>query len=233
MMSLMGKWRIAANRSIQLDPKLSWGYYARGNVYQSKRDYDRAIADYTEAIRLSSRFYQAYFLRAYIYSEKNDFDRAIADYTEVIRIDPQDGQNGYKFWAYNNRGLIYEKKIDYNRAIADYEAALRIDPNNSTTKNNLANAKNKSKSPNSNTARNLNNTTWYSSGSIGVPQATLYFGNGNFRLVQHNNGWSTEGTFTVYGDTVYLSSPDLNQQQRSGTIIGDSLSLYYWTFTKR
>lgn len=51
-------------------------------------DADRAIADYTAAIRLDPKYANAYFNRGNGYNSKNDTARAIADYTEVIRLDP-------------------------------------------------------------------------------------------------------------------------------------------------
>jgi tetratricopeptide (TPR) repeat protein len=50
-----------ANMAIQLNSQLAMGYFARGNVYINKEDYDRAIADYNEAIRLDPK--DAYILQ--------------------------------------------------------------------------------------------------------------------------------------------------------------------------
>jgi tetratricopeptide (TPR) repeat protein len=53
-----------------------------------KGDYDRAIADCTEAIRLDPDFDFAYAIRGASYGVKDDYDRAIADLETVLRIDP-------------------------------------------------------------------------------------------------------------------------------------------------
>src|SRR5262249_37864389 len=76
----------AANRAM--------AYKNRGNAYYSKKDYDGAIADYNEAIRIDpsqalTYHVVAYVNRARIYSDKKDYDRAIADYSEAIRLDPK------------------------------------------------------------------------------------------------------------------------------------------------
>jgi tetratricopeptide (TPR) repeat protein len=60
----------------------------RGVIYHEKGDYDRAIADYTEAIRLDPKYSNAFYNRGYAYEKKGDYDRAIADYTEAIRLVP-------------------------------------------------------------------------------------------------------------------------------------------------
>ena len=103
-------------------PKYRLAYNNRGNAYGDKGDYDRAIADYNEAIRLDPKYASAYYNRGIAYDDKGDHDRAIADYDEAIRLDPK-----YAV-AYNNRGNAYHDKGDYDRAIADYSEAIRLDP---------------------------------------------------------------------------------------------------------
>jgi tetratricopeptide (TPR) repeat protein len=73
-------------------------YANRGNGYYLKREYDRAIADLTEAIRLDPAYAAAYNERGLAYSGKGDYDRAIADYSEGMRIDPNAAT------LYSNRG---------------------------------------------------------------------------------------------------------------------------------
>jgi tetratricopeptide (TPR) repeat protein len=85
--------------------------------------YDRAIADFTHAIRLDPNSAQAYRERGVAYSDKGDYERAIADLTQTIQLSPNYAA------AYNNRGNTYRRKKDYDRAIADYDQAIIIDPN--------------------------------------------------------------------------------------------------------
>ena len=86
------------------------------------RIYDRAIADYTQAIRLDPD-YTAYNDRGMAYYYKGDYDRAITDFNQAIRL------NSNYVFAYNNRGLAYAEKRNYDRAIADYTQAIRLDRN--------------------------------------------------------------------------------------------------------
>ena len=129
-------------------------YFNRGSILRG--DIDRAIADFTEAIRLNPRFTDAYIERGLLHDERGDFDRAIADFTQAINLDrTRDrsyflrGQSLTKkgqfdsaivdftevikispndLFAHSNRGLAYQAKGDYNRAIADFDTAIKIHP---------------------------------------------------------------------------------------------------------
>ena len=65
-------------------------YNNRGIAYQNKGDNDRAIADYSEAIRLNPKFADAFANRAWAYLSKKDADSAIADFTRAIELNPKD-----------------------------------------------------------------------------------------------------------------------------------------------
>ena len=54
-----------------------------------KKDYDKAIADYDEAIRLDPNCQTAYYNRGIVWEKKKDFNKAISDYNEAIRLDPK------------------------------------------------------------------------------------------------------------------------------------------------
>ena len=97
-------------------------------------DYDRALANFNEVIRLNQNDAHGYYGRGLAYSNKGDNDRAISDYNEAIRLSP-----GYAI-AFNNRGNSYSKKGDEDRAVADYNEAIRLDPTNAIVFNNRGNS---------------------------------------------------------------------------------------------
>lgn len=103
-------------------------YYNRGLEFQRKGNIDKAIADYTQAIRHDPSYTQAYNYRGFAYYNKNEYDRAIADFSLAIRLAPKNS------FAYNFRGSAYAMKGDYELAIADWEAVLSIDPENTSAK---------------------------------------------------------------------------------------------------
>jgi carboxyl-terminal processing protease len=101
---------------------LAIAFANRGFAHYNNKDYDRAIVDSSEAIRLDPKLSSAYNHRGNAYRAKLDYDRALADFTEAIRLDPKSAL------AYSNRGNVYYDRLDYDRAIADSSEAVRIDP---------------------------------------------------------------------------------------------------------
>jgi tetratricopeptide (TPR) repeat protein len=102
-------------------------YCDRGIAYGGKRDYDRALADFNEAIRLDPKLAAAYYRRGNIYGNKRDYDRAIVEYSKAIQLDPKLAD------AYYKRGMVFGAKGDHDRAIADYSEVIRLDPEDADT----------------------------------------------------------------------------------------------------
>jgi tetratricopeptide (TPR) repeat protein len=114
-------------------------YLDRGILFLSRNDWDMAIADYTQAIRLNPNLAAAYDGRGFAYYQKGEYDRAIADYTQAIKLVPNNtvySNNLAK--TYDTRGFMYYNKRDYELAIADYNQAIKLDPDNTVYTNNLA-----------------------------------------------------------------------------------------------
>ena len=101
--------------------KLAEAFNTRGIGYRLKGEYDRAIQDYNQAIRINAKFATAYNNRAIAYDTKGDYDRAIADYEQAIKLKPSAE-------AYFNRGNAHLGKSHYDRAIDDYNQAIKLKP---------------------------------------------------------------------------------------------------------
>lgn len=101
---------------------LANAYNNRGIAYAEAKDYDKAIADFSEAIRLNPVLALAYANRGGALGCTGAYDPAIVDCNEAIRIDPENAN------AFNNRGLAWAGKQEFDRAIADYDAAVQLEP---------------------------------------------------------------------------------------------------------
>jgi tetratricopeptide (TPR) repeat protein len=95
--------------------------------FHTTGDYDRAIADSSDQIRILQalgvnidmkfELSQAFKQRGRSYERKGDNERALSDYGEVIKLNPKDG------WML--RGDLYAKMGDCRRAVVDYGEAIR------------------------------------------------------------------------------------------------------------
>ncbi|MFH1228544.1 MAG: tetratricopeptide repeat protein [Planctomycetota bacterium] len=145
------------NTAIKLDPRYTPAYFNRGNAYKNKAhsiqrnlavglespDFtpdqllDRAIADYSQAIRLNPQYAEAYANRGNSYKDKNQLDKAMADFDEAIRVSPKFAA------AYVCRGIAYVETNQLDKAIKDYTEAINLDPNNIRALNNRGTVYNK------------------------------------------------------------------------------------------
>ena len=101
--------------------QLATVYFWRAVGWNKKGDYDKVIADTTEAIRLAPD--QAlYNLRGSAYFDKGENDIAIADFNDALKLGPPSGL------ILHNRGNAYNAKHDYTKALADYNEAIRLYP---------------------------------------------------------------------------------------------------------
>ena len=69
-----------------------------GTTRNEKGEFDKAIADFTESIRLDPRHAEVYRGRAYAYPKNGEFDKAIADYNEAIRLNPKYADDVLQSW---------------------------------------------------------------------------------------------------------------------------------------
>ncbi len=96
--------------------------YKSGVEFHHQKNYERAIQDFDQVIKLDSNFKYAYNDRGAAFSDLGQNERAIQDYNQAIKLDPN-----FRM-VYNNRGNAYKALGRHERAIQDYDQALRLDP---------------------------------------------------------------------------------------------------------
>jgi tetratricopeptide (TPR) repeat protein len=106
------------------DRVLAFAFANRGNGWMTKREYDRALADFNEAIKLVPTYAGAFVGRGTYWFAKKEAGRALADFNEAIKLDPRNAN------AYAGRGLVSNYKRAHDHAISDFEAAINLDPSN-------------------------------------------------------------------------------------------------------
>ncbi|MEX2185681.1 MAG: tetratricopeptide repeat protein [Pirellulales bacterium] len=95
-------------------------YSARGFAYNGKRDFDKAVADFNQALRINPRNVLALHNRGYAYNGLKKPDKAIEDLSAAIRLKPTDHPS-----AYANRGAAYLQLREFDKAIDDFTDAIR------------------------------------------------------------------------------------------------------------
>ncbi len=93
---------------------LGFDHFKAGN-------YELAVTNYTEAIRLNPNHAKAYNNRGLAYRKLGQLPQAIEDYTEAIRLQSDVASR------YNNRGMVYIDLGKYELALADFRETIRLD----------------------------------------------------------------------------------------------------------
>jgi tetratricopeptide (TPR) repeat protein len=103
-----------------VNPKYA-AFLARGCAYRAKGEFDRAIEDFAQAIKLGPMIPAAFVNRAAAFDRKGEYDRAIEDATQAIKLDPKIAV------AYLVRGSAHREKGEYDRATEDFDQAVKFD----------------------------------------------------------------------------------------------------------
>jgi len=141
--------------SADVTPQTAGTFLDRGIMFASRGDYESAIADFNEAIRLDPNMSAAYMLRGRALqasvsqvvgvgenfssvsisvsfskeiteAQRRVLNLAVADFTQAIRLDPNSDR------AYHGRATAYWSMNDNERAVADYTQSIRLNPANAS-----------------------------------------------------------------------------------------------------
>lgn len=107
---------------------LASAYEERGFAYENQKNSTRAIANYTDAIRLfpqnndNALLAVIFVIRGKAYRQQKDHARAMTDFSEAIRLDPKYAS------AYYGRGLAETSLGRKANGAADIARAKAINP---------------------------------------------------------------------------------------------------------
>ena len=74
--------------------------FFKGLTHQNRRNYDRAVEHYTEALRLYPQLVEAYNNRGNIYGNWGEHDLAIEDYTKAVDLNPGYAEAPFQSWNF-------------------------------------------------------------------------------------------------------------------------------------
>jgi Tfp pilus assembly protein PilF len=116
------------NEFIRLNPNDTHAYHIRGFAWLEKKEYEKAIGDFTQAIRSHPKNAKegncafSSINRGTAWLEMGSPDEAIKDFDEALRL-----SLNYAY-ALSRRANAWNDKREYEKAIQDYDEAIRIDP---------------------------------------------------------------------------------------------------------
>jgi tetratricopeptide (TPR) repeat protein len=85
-------------------------------------DFDRAIAEFSIAIKVDPTRTEIFIRRGKAFAQKGQYDLAIADFDRATKLDIDLGP------AYLNRGIVLAARGDHEDAIENFERALNLSP---------------------------------------------------------------------------------------------------------
>jgi tetratricopeptide (TPR) repeat protein len=123
---------IAAGNVLGAEDPAFADHFNRGIALQNNGQYERALSELEEAIRIDATSPLPYINRGVIFRIQGRLEDAIADFTRAIEAKPKHdyvpNYNGRQ-QAYLRRGEIYLIQLkQYAKAIADFDKAIELDP---------------------------------------------------------------------------------------------------------
>lgn len=127
---------IECTQKINSDPMNASNFNTRAEAYYGNKEYENAVKDWNNVLKLDSEFEIKYFDKACAEYKLGQYPEAIDDYTKYLDDNYEDAL------AYYYRGHAKEYSLDYNYkdVIEDYSLAIEYEPDNTAYLNDRAKA---------------------------------------------------------------------------------------------
>lgn len=111
------------DKALSINKNLPNAYLIRASIaIDGTRDYEKALADMDEVIKLLPQEAGLFVNRAFLRYNLNDFFGAMSDYDYALALDPTNRM------AYFNRGLLRMEVADNDNAIKDFSKVIEMAP---------------------------------------------------------------------------------------------------------
>lgn len=112
------------DKALSLNKNAVNAYVMRADIaIKRNQDYEQALSDMDEAIKLQPRYAGFFINRAFLRYNLDDYFGAMSDYDYAIQLDPLNSMALY------NRALLRAEVHDYNKAAEDLSQVLALHPN--------------------------------------------------------------------------------------------------------
>jgi tetratricopeptide (TPR) repeat protein/S1-C subfamily serine protease len=111
------------DQAMTLQPESAYLYLTfKARARLAKEDYQGAITDLTESIRLMPNYVLAYMNRAIAEAKRGNKQAFLADFEQALKLEPDNA------WIYSNRGYQRFQMGDTQGGIEDYKKAMELAP---------------------------------------------------------------------------------------------------------
>lgn len=154
----------------------------QGNTHFAAKEYDKAIEQYTDAIKLDRNNHVYYSNRSAAYASKKDWEAAVSDAKECIKLNPTFLKGFYRL------ATAQIELNDLDAALSTIKQGLNVDPENSQLHRQLRTVKAKKKAA-AQGAASSSSGAGGSSLSHGLPYAAAADAANNKELVDLQQQW--------------------------------------------
>ena len=94
----------------------------RGNAYRLLKQYDKAMEDINNSMKIDSLNAWAFMNRALVYEDQKQYDKALVDYNRAAEL------NSQLHNIYFHRANYFMNRKQYDKALTDYNKLQELAP---------------------------------------------------------------------------------------------------------